>query len=143
MQVRHHDWRDCDSSSSPVLNHNNSAADRKVVTGEKSLAINDKVNFKRKVFQVITSSPFVKLQNGMYTLTAKVKNSSGFTRLEMYAGGNGKTLTYSIKEENATWKTISIENIKISDAKVEIGFLAEGAANSFCYVDDVVLVKAK
>jgi hypothetical protein len=130
-----------DSSTSPVLNHNNSAGDRKIVTGEKSLAINDKVNFKRKVFQVIASSPFVKLEKGMYTLTAKVKNSSGFAKLEMYAAVNGKTLTCSIKEENVTWKTITIENIKISDAKVEVGFLAEGVANSFCYVDDISLVK--
>ena len=32
-------------------------------------------------------------------------------------------------------------NIKIKDGKVEIGFMAHGTANSFCYVDDVILLK--
>jgi hypothetical protein len=129
-----------DSSSSPYLNHNNNESDRKIVIGEKSLNISDKVNFKRKVSQAITSSPFIKLENGNYTLTAKVKSSKGFSKLEMYAASN-KTFKYSITEENANWKTIQIENIKINNGKIEIGFLAEGAANSFCYVDDISLLK--
>jgi phosphoribosylaminoimidazole-succinocarboxamide synthase len=45
--------------------------------------------------------------------------------------------------ENATWKTIRIENILIRDGKIEIGLVANGAANAFCYVDDVSLVKTK
>ena len=81
-----------DSNSSPVLNYFNSESDRKIVTGEKSLSISDKINFKRKVSQTITSSPYVKLKDGNYTLTAKVKNSSGFTKLEMYAVSNKKKL---------------------------------------------------
>lgn len=129
------------NSHSPVLNHNNSEAERKIVIGEKSLAISDKVNFKRKVLQVITSSPFVKLANGSYTLNAKVKNSNGFTNLEMYALSKGKTFKYDIKDENATWKTITINNITINDGKVEVGFIADGTANSYCYVDDVSLVR--
>ena len=80
---------------------------------------------------------------------AKVKNSKAFTKLDskaftkldMYTESNGKVLTYSIKEENTNWKTIKIENIEISSGKVEVGFIAEGAANSFCYVDDVLLLK--
>lgn len=132
-----------DSSGSPILNHNNSESERKDVIGEKSLAISDKVSFKRKVFQVITSSPFVKLEKGTYTLTAKVKNSSGFKQLEMYAVSNGKKVRYDIKEESANWKTIKIERIQIREGKVEVGFAAEGTANSFCYVDDVSLLKVK
>lgn len=130
-----------DSNSSPVLNHNNSRDERKVLIGEKSLAIHDKVNFKRKVFQVITSSPYIKLEKGMYTLTAKVRNSSDFNKLEMYGAVNGKIFSYSIKDENAIWKTIKIEHMMIRNDKVEVGFMAEGAANSFCYVDDVSLIK--
>ncbi|HEX8461143.1 MAG TPA: family 43 glycosylhydrolase, partial [Segetibacter sp.] len=131
-----------DTSTSPMLNHNNSEADRRVVIGEKSLAISDKVNFKQKVFQVITSTPFVKLEKGSYTLTAKVKNSARFSTLDIYALSNGKMLKSSITE-NATWKTIRIENILIRDGKIEIGLVANGAANAFCYVDDVSLVKTK
>jgi len=130
-----------DTTSSPILNHNNSENERKVVIGEKSLAISDKINFKRKVYQVITSSPFVKLEKGSYTLIAKIKNSSSFDKLEMYATSNDKTFKVTFKEENTSWKTIKIENIVIKNGKIEIGFEAEGAANAFCYVDDVLLLK--
>lgn len=132
-----------DSTLSPSLNHNNSESDRKIVTGEKSLNITDKIGFKRKVCQSIMSSPFVKLKNGYYTMTARIKNSSGFAQLEMYAVSEGKLRSYSIKAENTIWKTISLEKIAVKGGKVEIGFLAEGIANSFCYVDDITLVRVQ
>lgn len=130
-----------DSAKSPVLNYFNSQRDRKVVIGEKSLNINDNVNFKRKIFQEVASSPYVKLEDGLYTLTAKVKNSKGFNSLQMYATSNGQMFSHDVKEENAIWQTIGITNIRVSGGKVEIGFLADAAANSFCYVDDVTLIK--
>jgi hypothetical protein len=132
-----------DSTTSPILNHTNSEADRKVVTGEKSLNITDKVDFRRKVLQTISSTPFVKLQNGTYKVSAKVKSSSGFSRLEMYATTGGRTFSYSMGAEIPEWKSIKLENISIRNGKVEIGFAANGAANTFCYVDDVVLVRTK
>lgn len=132
-----------DSNSSPVLNYFNTESDRKIVTGEKSLHISDRINFKRKVSQTITSSPYVKLEDGFYTLKAMVKNSSGFTKLEMYTGSNGKTLKHSFQQENASWTAIEIKHIQVKNGEIEIGFLAEGSANAFCYVDDVTLVKSK
>lgn len=132
-----------DSAKSPNLNHFNSQSDRQLVIGEKSLRISDNINFKRKVSQLIASSPFVKLEDGFYNLTASVKNSYGFTKLEMYAVSNGHTFKNSITEINASWQTISISNISVKAGKVEIGFLADGAANAFCDVDDVSLVKTR
>ncbi len=132
-----------DSNSSPVLNYFNTMNDRKKVIGEKSLCISDKVNFSRRVHQIITSSTYVKLEDGDYTLTAKLKNSSGFTALKMYVLCKGKSRVYSINEENSSWKTIAIERVAVRSGKVEIGFLAEGAANAFCYIDDVTFVKVK
>ncbi|MEO6523390.1 MAG: family 43 glycosylhydrolase [Mucilaginibacter sp.] len=131
------------SADSIVLNHVNTESDRKVVIGEKSLNISDKISFKRKVSQIIASSSYVTITDGFYTLTAKVKNSTDFGRLEMYAASNGKTLKYSIKQENILWQTITLPNIPVKDGKVEIGFMTEGAANAFCYVDDVSLVKVQ
>jgi hypothetical protein len=131
-----------DSNTSPVLNYFNTESDRKIVIGEKSLQINDKINFKRNISQIITSSPYVKLENGYHTMTAKVKNSNGFPKLNMYAMSNGKKYLYRITEENAAWKTISIR-VLVKGEKVEIGFEAEGMANAFCYIDDVLLVKRK
>jgi hypothetical protein len=130
-----------DTVNSPVLNYYNTESDRKIVIGEKSLNISDKVRFKRKISQTIASSPYVKLEDGTYTLTAKVKNSNGFNNLEMYASSNNKKFKYNIKKENTSWKTISITNVIIKAGKVEIGFLAKGTANAFCLVDDVSLVK--
>jgi hypothetical protein len=132
-----------DSTTSPILNHTNSEADRKVVTGEKSLNITDKVDFRRKVLQTISSTPFVELQNGTYTVSAKVKSSSGFSRLEMYATTGGRTFSYRIQAGIPEWTSIKLDNLPIRDGKVEIGFAADGAASSFCYVDDVVLVRSK
>jgi hypothetical protein len=129
------------SPDSIVLNHVNTESDRKIVIGEKSLQLTDKVSFKRKVSQVIASSPYVSLKDGLYTLTAKIKNSPGFNQLQMYADSKGKILTYNIKGENSAWQTISLNNIPVKNGRVEVGFLAHGAANAFCYVDDVVLVK--
>lgn len=132
-----------DTSTTPTLNQTNSENDRGFVIGKKCLHIGDKINFKRKISQTITSSPFVKLEDGYYTLNAKMKNSSGFAKLEMYASSNGNVRTNEMKDENASWKTISIENISVKGGKVEIGFYAEGIANAFCNVDDVSLVKVK
>lgn len=132
-----------DSLTSPVLNHMNSDSERKFVTGEKSLNIGDKISFRRKVSQVIASSPFVPLEDGFYTLTARIRNGSGFAQLEMYAESKGKTYKLAIKEENTGWKTIELKRIPVKGGKVEIGFTAEGAANAFCYVDDVSLQKVQ
>lgn len=128
-------------ANSPVLNYMNSESDRKVVIGEMSLNISDKVSFKRKVWQVITLSPNVSLKDGLYTLSAKVKNSNGFNRLEMYAESGGSALKHSISNENTIWQTITLTNIPIKAGEIEIGFMAEGTANAFCYVDDISLVK--
>ena len=132
-----------DSSATPYLNHNNSESDRKVVTGEKSLCISDKIPFKRKVSQTIASSPSVEIANGKYILTAKVMNSEGFGRLDLYATSNGKTFNYSIKKQNPQWTTIKLEKVVITNGKVEIGFLAEGSGGAFCYADDISLLKVE
>ena len=128
-------------ANSPVLNYSNTASDRKIVTGEKSLNLSDQTDFKRKTFQVITSTPFVQLPDGNYTLTAKVKNSKGFHQLVMYAETGGKKFEYAVKQENNSWQAISIRKIAVRAGKIEIGFFADGTAGSFCYVDDVSLVK--
>lgn len=131
------------SPNSPVLNHDNSLDERKEVIGEKSMLINDKVDYKRKISQIITSSSAVKLADGLYTLTARVKNSPGFTQLEMYAVSNGKSSSFKITNENITWSTITLPNIPVISGKIEVGFLANGSANTFCLIDDISLVKTK
>ena len=132
-----------DSGRSAVLNHTNGDSDRKIVSGEKSLNISDNVAFRRKVSQVITSSPHVTLEDGYYTLSARFKNSSGFAVLQLFAESHGALFKQTISNENTVWKTVAINRLLVKGGKVEVGFIAEGEAAAFCYVDDVSLIKSK
>jgi len=99
------------------------------------------IPFRRKVFQKISSTPFVKLPDGVYTLTAKIKNSTGLSELEMYGISNGIRAFTKVDGENKEWETIKINEIKIKKGSVEIGFIAHGSTKAFCCIDDVSLVK--
>lgn len=129
-----------ESEDSPVLNYFNSKEDRKHVIGEKSLNIADDIEFKRKVYQIIDSTPYVKLKDGSYKLSAKIKNTGNFNKLEMYAESGGKTNTSEITEENEEWTTIEIEDVQVVNEKVEIGFIAHGEAGASSQVDDVLFI---
>jgi hypothetical protein len=129
-----------DSMTSPVLNFANSEEDRKIVIGERSLNISDITPFERKVSQVISSSPYVKLKDGIYTLKASVRPSKGFSQLQMYAESAEKRLEYNLKKESSDWKTIELRHIPVKNGRVEIGFLARGKAGASCQVDDISLI---
>lgn len=131
-----------ESEDSPELNYFNTEEDRKYVVGEKSLNIADDLEFKRKVFQIIESTPYVELKNGSYTLTAKVKNTGDFHKLTMYAESAGKQISSEITGHNKEWTTIEIENIEVKNGKVEIGFFAHGSAEASCQIDDVSFVRS-
>lgn len=129
-------------SLSPVLNHANTQEDRQCVIGERSLNMSDRVDFTRKVHQVVYSSPYVTFENGTYILTAKIKNSGDFEKLEMYAQSGNKRFQTNVDKENEFWITISIEGVKVTTNEVEIGFFADGKAEAFCLVDDISLIKS-
>lgn len=128
---------------SPRLNYENTADDRKTVIGEKSLYMSDKVDFERRVFQTIASTPYVSLPNGLYTLEARLKHSDGFDRFEMYAESGDRRYACRIKGESAAWKKITIKRVKVKDGKVEIGFYANARAGAWACIDDVVLSKRR
>lgn len=132
-----------DSLNSPNLNHFNTLTERKIVIGEKSLNISDKINFKRKVSQIVTSTKYVKLADGLYNLSAKVKTDGNFNNLEMFAFSGGKKFRHNLEKTNENWIDIVLKDIKITQGKTEIGFLADGNANAFCLIDDVSLVKVR
>lgn len=129
-------------NASPVLNYFNTEEDRHFVTGEKSLNISDDTHFKRKVYQVIESTPFVKLADGDYTLSVKIKNTNKFQLLEIYAESGGQTQSYKVTQENAEWTDINITDINVTNGKVEIGFIAHGSAYASCQIDDVTFIKS-
>lgn len=128
---------------SPRLNYENTADDRKAVIGEKSLYMSDKVDFERRVFQTIVSTPYVSLPDGVYTLEARLKHSDGFDRFEMYAESGDRRYACRIKGESAAWKKITIKRVKVKDGKVEIGFYANARAGAWACIDDVVLLQRR
>jgi len=130
-----------EDEDSPILNYFNTEEDRKIAVGEKSLNISDNIDFKRKIYQVIESTPFVELGDGTYNLSAKLKNSGDFQLLEMYAESNGKLASIKITDKNELWKSVELKDIPVRNGKVEIGFRAEGGAGAACQVDDVKFVK--
>ncbi|WP_225554293.1 family 43 glycosylhydrolase [Sphingobacterium bovistauri] len=130
-------------SLSPVLNYFNKQEDRKIVVGEKSLHINDAVDFKRKISQNITSTTYVKLEDGLYTLKAMYRNNGKFRNLEMFASSSGKILKYPFKKTDSIWKTATLDNIRVKNGQVEIGFLADGKSGAQCLIDDISLVRKK
>ncbi|MCR8666824.1 family 43 glycosylhydrolase [Aestuariibaculum sp. M13] len=125
-------------SESPQLNYFNSQEDRKQVIGEKSLNIEDKVPFKRKVYQIIQSTPFVELPTGTYTLSAKIKTQGHFKMLNIYAESAGVEKRFTVTNKTENWSTITLNNIEVKNGKVEIGFYTSGEAGSNCQIDDVV-----
>lgn len=126
---------------SPILNYFNTETDRKFVIGEKSLNISDSINFRRKVSQTLSSSLTLPIPDGNYVLKAKIKNSSGFNKLQMFATSNGKVFELSIDKSNYDWATIELSAISVKNGNVEIGFIADGKANAFCLIDDVSFVR--
>ncbi len=132
-----------DSLTSPKLNYKNSKEDRGFVIGERSLRITDKVKFKRDVKQIITSSPYVKFEDGTYNLSVKVRNSDGFNELYVYAETGNQKFVTNIKGKNDSWTIVTLKGIKVKNNKIAIGFYADAKPDAFCLIDDVELIKSK
>jgi hypothetical protein len=128
---------------SPVINYFNTQQDRKYVIGEKSLRISDNVDFKRKIFQNIISTPYVKLEDGLYTLRAKYRHNSKFDNLDIYVKSKDEIVKHSIVNSQNEWQTATFNNVHIENGQIEIGILAEGRAGANCLLDDISLIRNK
>ncbi|WP_051621353.1 family 43 glycosylhydrolase [Leeuwenhoekiella sp. MAR_2009_132] len=129
------------AASSPVLNYFNTEADRKQVVGEKSLYISDAIPFERVISQEITATPYVDLPDGNYTLSAKIKNTEGFLKLQLFATSAGSTRTLDFKAATAEWTSISFSNINIQNGSVTIGFEVKAQAGAEAIIDEVALIR--
>ncbi len=129
------------SENSPQLNADNTADDRQTVIGNKCLNITDKVPFTRQVYQTIASTPCVPVVDGTYTLRMKVKSSGGFSRLYVYAKSGGTTFKKDIRESDSKWHELTLDDIIVTRGSVEVGIMADGAAQAWCHIDDLELVR--
>ncbi|MBO5371710.1 MAG: carboxypeptidase regulatory-like domain-containing protein [Lachnospiraceae bacterium] len=110
------------------------------VTGKYALKIGEGMDFEAKVSQIVSSTPYVALPDGIYDLKAKVKTNGSFDKLNMYAKCQNLTSQTAITETYASYTTIILEDVVVAGGSVEIGFDAKGSAGAYCYVDDVALV---
>ena len=127
-------------ANSPVLNGKNSSTDRTVVMGNYCLNISDKVDFQRKVYQKISSTAYVQLPDGHYTLTAYIKAGTPFNELYMYATSGNRTFKTDITNADSQWYQYTVSDVVIEGGAVEVGFYADGMADAWCHIDDVTLV---
>ena len=128
-------------ADSPVLNASNSKEDRAVVTGNYCLNIQDKVDFTRKVSQTVKSTPVVELKEGLYTLTCYVKTSAAFNELYMYAKVGVNSQRIDLPSGNSKWQKIELKEVEIKGGQCEVGFYADGKADTWCRIDEVSLVR--
>ena len=109
--------------------------------GNFCMNIYDKTEFHRQVSQIIKSTTDVPLPDGSYTLSCHVKNSAAFKELYMYAKVGNDTMRIELPTAVGTWRKVELENVGITGGQVEVGFVADGAANAWCRIDDVSLVR--
>ncbi|MCE5184620.1 MAG: arabinogalactan endo-1,4-beta-galactosidase [Planctomycetaceae bacterium] len=81
------------------------------------------------------------LENGIYSLTAKMKNSGGqkFCYLSVWGYG-GPEKRASLPVSN-TWKPILIRGIEITKGRLDVAFCTDAAAGQWSQLDQLKLVK--
>lgn len=124
---------------SPVM----SDAENKV-TGKFGLTLREDEEFSCRVFQRIVSTEYAVLPDGQYDLAAEVKVRGKFDLLKMYAkSGKWEKETDLTWNESNEWMHVILENVKVVDHRVEIGFEAAGQAGASCSIDDVTFVSSQ
>ena len=120
---------------SPQLNRENSPEDNAHVTGKLALNISDNVAFERRVSQLVEDSRYIPLKDGKYILSATVKVSGSFSRLELFGGKDAKDL----KGLGSDWQRVSVP-VTVKGGSIRVGIYAKGSAGASCCVDDITLV---
>ena len=120
------------SGSNAVSNTNES------VTGKYALKMGAASEYDAQVSQVVESTPYIQLPDGIYTMTAQIKTKGSFDDLRMYAESGEQLFDMDIKA-GAAYETVTLENIVVKNHQVVIGFRAAGNGSE-CDIDDVTLV---
>ena len=128
-------WTQVTNKGSNAITNNVKIGDD-TVTGKGSLKLGSTSAYDVEVSQKIASSSYVNLEDGVYKMTAKVKNSGNFDNLQMYAVSGGKTYAASFTSANPLWTTVKVDPVIVKGNEVTVGFLAAGT-NSECLIDDV------
>jgi len=88
----------------------------------------------------VTTSQVISLPNGIYALTAKVKNSGGQNRIYLFAKNYGGAELQANISEIQGWTTITIQGINVMNGQCEIGIYSDSPAGKWTNLDNVKLV---
>lgn len=72
----------------------------------------------------------IDLPDGIYQMTATMRVKSGFTDARMYAVTGEDTYKTNFLDTADGWKEVTLENIKVVNGKLRLGFLAEAPSGS-------------
>ncbi|EES72540.1 MULTISPECIES: glycoside hydrolase family 53 protein [Paenibacillus] len=107
------------------------------VTGSYKLTHWLDTAYEASTYQNITG-----LSNGTYTLSAWVLNSGGQDTVQLYAknyGGSERNVDLPVSPEK--WVKVKIENIQVTNGRIEIGVYSKANANNWMNLDHVKLYK--
>jgi arabinogalactan endo-1,4-beta-galactosidase len=107
------------------------------VTGSYKLTHWLDTTYEASTYQNITG-----LSNGTYTLSAWVLNSGGQDTVQLYAknyGGSERNVDLPVSPEK--WVKVKIENIQVTNGRIEIGVYSKANANNWMNLDHVKLYK--
>ncbi|OMF97688.1 glycosyl hydrolase 53 family protein [Paenibacillus sp. FSL R7-0273] len=107
-------------------------------TGERSLGFWKETAFTFEAYQELTG-----LANGTYKLSAWSQGAGDEVKNELYAVAGGQTpLTAGFKNKGWNkWNQAVVDNIKVTDGTLKIGFSLDAKAGNWGSYDDFVLIK--
>ena len=82
----------------------------------------------------------IALPNGNYTLKFWVRSSGGQKSAKVYVKNyGGAEMSVSANKNIGNWTQMSIDNIPVTDGKIQVGFASDGNAGNWLMVDDFTL----
>jgi hypothetical protein len=82
----------------------------------------------------------ITLPNGNYTLKFWVRSSGGQKAAKVYVKNyGGAEMSVSANKNIGNWTQMSIDNIPVTDGKIQVGFASDGNAGNWLMVDDFTL----
>ena len=82
----------------------------------------------------------IALPNGNYTLKFWVRSSGGQKSAKIYVKNyGGAEMSVSANKNIGNWTQMSIDNIPVTDGKIQVGFASDGNAGNWLMVDDFTL----
>ena len=83
----------------------------------------------------------IALPNGNYTLKFWVRSSGGQKSAKVYVKNyGGVEMSVSANKNIGNWTQMSIDNIPVTDGKIQVGFASDGNAGNWLMVDDFTLI---